>query len=141
MNMIKTLAHTAAAALLLGGVAFAQNAPEITWDEQTRDTFFSGSSARSADEIRMGWSTLSATQQESVRAYCLQMQADAGAASPPGTALDPDAATGSDADTTASTAVDPSTGGRVDGGTGKSADRTGYDVTVVQEACSAIRGL
>lgn len=101
------------------GLAFAQSAPAGTasdstaafssWDQTTRDAFFSDDNAlRSSDELRSGWESLDAEKQAQIRADCSSLQASAGGAvtgsdTSGGMAAAPE---GTSSETTASTTMD-----------------------------------
>lgn len=64
--MFRTSLAAGALSLLVAGSASAQT-PLMNWDQPTRDAFFTdGKTLKSAAEVQMGWSMLTAAQKEQI---------------------------------------------------------------------------
>lgn len=130
--MLKKFLAAGALSLLAIGASSAQT-PLMNWDQPTRDSFFTdGKTLKSASEVQMSWSMLSAAQKEQIRSDCQHVQMSADTNKTPGTAQDPDAATGSDPSTTSST----NEGGRTDAGPATPGDAP--DVASLTEFCGMV---
>jgi hypothetical protein len=173
--MIKRLLSTAAAVIFTSGVALAQTTSGGTgaggtagagtmgaggmsgfssWDQTTRDAFFSGGSLRSETELQAGWDALDTAQQDQIRADCQAMSANAGGSGTTQTQAGASTTTGTGAgatsgsgagstssDTTASTTTGTGTGATA--GSGSATGATGTedmpDMAAMQQFCTHVQ--
>lgn len=152
--MMRKLLSTTAIVLFSGAMAFAQSDTGATgtmsgsiesWDQTTRDAFFSDNTTlRSDSEIQSGWQSLDSAQQAKIRADCESMQADAGQ---PG-ATEDTADTGTTSDTSSdvtgsitsdSSTTTPTTDTEATAGADASADMAQPDMASIEKLCAQIQ--